>query len=130
MDRVVSQTNRPDTPPAAEYPVDVNLAWADGSIHMRTQAARGRCERRIVGRELAIGICFQRPGSAVSWDVDGRTVLDKTWEAQGGTRDLIILPAGHEFVGRCSGSGQGLWIFLNVESVSVDSQIGLFARKT
>jgi AraC family transcriptional regulator len=130
MDRVVSQTNRAECPPRAESPVDVNLAWTDGSIHLRTQAAQGRCERRMVRQELAIGICFQSPGSAVSWDLDGRTVLDKTWAAQGGTRDLVILPAGHEFVGRCSGSGQGLWIFLNAESLNFNSRIRTFAQKT
>jgi AraC family transcriptional regulator len=130
MDRVVSQTNRPECLLRAESAVDVNFAWTDGSIHLRTQGAQGRCERRMVRQELAIGICFQSPGSAVSWDLDGRTVLDKTWAAQGGSRDLIILPAGHEFVGRCRGSGQGLWIFLNAESVSFDSHIRTFAEKT
>ena len=130
MDHVVSPTNIPGCQPRGGSPVDVNLAWTDGSIHLRTQAAQGRCERRVVRQELAIGICFQSPGSAVSWDLDGHTVLDKTWAAQGGTRDLIILPAGHEFVGRCSGRGQGLWIFLNAESISFNGSVRTFAEQT
>jgi AraC family transcriptional regulator len=57
-------------------------------------------------------------------------VLDKAWTCNGGTLDLVILPAGHELVGRCSGSGQGLWLFMDLESMSSNRAIRAFAQRT
>jgi AraC family transcriptional regulator len=115
--------------PNSEATSDVKSSWADGSVHLRTQSAQHRCERRLLRTELAIGICFQKPGSAVQWDVDGKPVLDKIWPSKGGSRDLVILPAGHEFVGRCRGSGQGLWLFIGPQSIDHNSRIMAFAQQ-
>jgi AraC family transcriptional regulator len=113
----------------SEDPIDTQSAWPTGSVHMRTTAAHGRCERRLVGGELAIGICSQNPGSAVQWWLDGKPVLDKIWASACGSRDLIILPPGREFLGRCRGSGQGLWIFIDPRSIRDDDRVKSFAEK-
>jgi AraC family transcriptional regulator len=113
----------------SEVTSDVKFAWADGSVHLKTMSAEGRCEHKVVRKNLAIGICFQNPGSAVQWHLDGKSVLNKTWTSSGGSRDLIILPAGHEFVGRCRGSGQGLWLFIEPQSIDRNSRIKAFAEK-
>lgn len=127
MSHVLSDTNRQERRPHSQVTSDVKFAWADGSVHLKTMSAEGRCEHKVVRKTLAIGICFQNAGSAVQWQLDGKSVLDKTWAASGGSRDLVVLPAGHEFVGRCRGSGQGLWLF--IEPRSIDSRIRAFVEK-
>jgi AraC family transcriptional regulator len=129
MSHMLLETNRPECRSHREVMTDVKSAWAEGSVHFRTLSAGGCCERTIVRKELAIGICFQSPGSEVKWHLDGKPVLDKVWTSGGGSRDLIILPAGHEFVGRCRGSGQGLWLFIDTESISHNSRVKAFAEK-
>jgi AraC family transcriptional regulator len=113
----------------SEDPIDTQFAWASGSVHMRRTAAQGQCERRLVRGELAIGICFQNAGSAAQWWLDGKPVLDRIWTSAGGSHDLVILPPGREFLGRCRGSGQGLWIFIDPQSISDDSRVKSFAEK-
>jgi AraC family transcriptional regulator len=110
-------------------PADVEFAWQGGSVHLRTQRARGSCERRIVREDLALGICFQHPGSAVRWHLDGRQVLDKVWSSSASLLDLVVLPPGHEFVGSCSGDGQGLWLFVDMPTLSRSSSVEAFARR-
>jgi AraC family transcriptional regulator len=128
MEHAVSETSTPERVSQTESLSDVESAWTDGSAHLRTLSANHRCERRILPKQLAIGICFQKPGSAAQWYLDGKPVLDKIWPSKGGSRDLIILPAGHEFVGRCRGSGQGLWLFIDPQSISHNSRIKTFAE--
>jgi len=82
-----------------------------------------------VRSDLAIGICYPNAGSAVQWHVDGQPVLDKVCGLDTRSRDLIILPAGCEFVGRCCGSGQGLWLFISPQSLDPKSRIREFAQK-
>jgi AraC family transcriptional regulator len=96
---------------------------------LRTLSAHHLCERTLLRKELAIGICFQKPGSAVQWHLDGKPVLDKIWPTKGGSHDLIILPAGHEFVGRCRGGGQGLWLFIDPQCISHNRPIMAFAEQ-
>jgi AraC family transcriptional regulator len=110
-------------------PIDTQFAWASGSVHMRRTAAQGRCERRLVRGELAIGICFQNAGSAAQWWLDGKPVLDRIWTSSRGSHDLIVLPPGREFLGRCRGSGQGLWIFIDPQSIGDNSRVKSFAEK-
>jgi AraC family transcriptional regulator len=129
MIRVLSDTNRSEYWPRSEVTSDVKSAWADGVVHFSTNPAEGRCERKMVRKDLAMGICFQNPGSAVQWHVDGKPVLNKIWTSSGGSRDLVILPAGHEFVGRCRGGGQGLWLFIDPRSIYCNSRMKDFAEK-
>jgi AraC family transcriptional regulator len=110
----------------AAHPIDRQAEWASGSVHLRTMPANGRCERTVIRHELAIGICFQKPGSRVQWLLDGRPVLDKMWTSGSGSRDLIILPPGREFVGRCRGNGQGLWVFIEPQSIRDLDRISAF----
>jgi AraC family transcriptional regulator len=125
MDQLVSREPVSGCAP----PLDVEFAWQGGSLHLRTQWAGGRCERRIVREDLALGICFQHPGSAVRWHLDGRQVLDKVWSSTASLLDLVVLPPGHEFVGCCSGDGQGLWLFVDVSTLSRSSSLTAFARR-
>jgi AraC family transcriptional regulator len=113
----------------AERPIDSQAAWTSGSVHLRTMPEHGRCERKVVRSELAIGICFQEPGSTVQWFLDGRPVLDKVWTSAGGSRDLILLPPGQEFLGRCQGNGQGLWIFIEPQSIRDLDRVSSFLRR-
>src|ERR1700678_1616335 len=129
MIHILSETNRPECRPRSEVMTDVESAWAEGSVHLRTLSAEGYCERTIVRKELAIGISFQSPGSEAKWHLDGKPVLDKVWTSGGGSRDLVILPAGHEFVGRCRGSGQGLWLFIDTRSISPNNRFTAFTEK-
>jgi AraC family transcriptional regulator len=129
MVHALSDTNSQERRPDSEVTSDVKSAWADGSVHFRTMSPQGRCERTIVRKDFAIGICFQNPGSAVQWHLDGKPVLNKIWPSSGGSRDLIILPAGHEFVGRCRGSGQGLWLFIDPRSINCNLRMKAFAEK-
>jgi len=110
-------------------PIDVESSWASGSVHMRTMASGGHCQRRVVRNELAIGICFQNPGSDAQWRLDGKPVLNKIWTSTSGSCDLVVLPPGREFQGRCHGSGQGLWLFIDPQSISEDSHVKSFAEK-
>jgi AraC family transcriptional regulator len=110
-------------------PIDVEYSWTGGSVRLRTMDADGHCQRRLVRNDLAIGICFQNPGSAVQWRLEGMPVLDKVWTSTSGSRDLIVLPPEHEFQGRCRGSGQGLWLFVDPLSVSDDKRVKSFAEK-
>jgi AraC family transcriptional regulator len=113
----------------AAVPTDVESSWAGGSVHMRTMASDGYCQRRLVRNELAIGICFQSPGSAVQWRLEGKQVLDKIWTSTSGSCDMVVLPPGREFQGRCRGRGQGLWLFIDPLLISADSQVKSFAEK-
>jgi AraC family transcriptional regulator len=112
-----------------QTPLDVEFTWRGGSLHLRTQRAQGQCERRIVRDDLALGICFQYPGSSVRWHLDGRQVLDKVWGSSAHLLDLIVLPPGHEFVGCCSGDGQGLWLFVDPGLLSSSAEIEAFGRR-
>jgi AraC family transcriptional regulator len=127
MDDGVRDIDTPERLTRCPAASDVGFCWAGGSVHLRTQSALGHCERRMVRNDLAVGICFQYPGSTVRWRLNGRTVLDKAWSANGGTLDLIILPAGHEFIGNCSGNGQGLWLFFGSEAMTSDAAVSALA---
>lgn len=76
---------------------------------------------------MAVGLVFQNPGSEVTWQLDGRRVLAKTWSQTVVSRDLVVLPHGCEFHARCQGSGQGLWLFLDPQSVADDERVRSFA---
>jgi AraC family transcriptional regulator len=112
-----------------DLPLDVGFSWRGGSLHLRTQRARGHCERRIVRDDLALGICFQNPGSSVRWHLDGRAVLEKSWKSSASLLDMVLVPPGHEFVGCCSGDGQGLWLFADPEVLSASPELGAFAQR-
>lgn len=115
--------------PLGDVTHDVQLAWTGGLIHLRSVAAGCCCERKFVRQDLAIGICFPGPGSAAHWRVDGQILLDKTWSSSGASRDLLILPAGHEFAGHCSGQGQYLWLFLQPRAIPESDSVKSFTQR-
>lgn len=111
--------------------VERQLSWKTGSALMKTQAPDGRCQRHFIASDLAVGIHFQSPGSEVTWQLDGKLVLAKRWSPTAVSHDLVIVPPGCEFHARCKGGGQGLWLFLDRQSVTSDDRVrSFFTRKT
>jgi len=106
-----------------------HLTWQGGSALMKTQAAGSSCQRDFLRNDLAIGILFQNPGSEVTWHLDGKLVLDKAWSPSGVSNDLVILPSACEFHAHCQGSGQGLWLFLDPDSISNDKRVQSFIKR-
>jgi AraC family transcriptional regulator len=102
------------------------LSWQGGSALMRTVGADSACQRDFIRSDLAVGILFQNPGSKVTWQLDGKLVLAKTWSRTAVSNELVVLPPGCEFHARCEGSGQGLWLFLDQQSVSEDDRVRSF----
>ncbi len=105
------------------------LSWVGGSMLMKTQSADGRCRRDFCRDDLAIGICFQNPGSEVVWRLNGKPALAKTWSTTTGSHDMIILPPGDELLCRCRGSGEGLWLFIDPQSIADDDRLKSFTER-
>jgi AraC family transcriptional regulator len=112
-----------------EVDVEQQLGWQSGSALMKTQAARSYCQRDFRRNDLAVGILFQNPGSEVTWHLDGKLVLAKAWSPKAISRDLVVLPPGCEFHARCQGSGQGLWLFLDPQSITSDDRVQSFIKR-
>jgi AraC family transcriptional regulator len=113
----------------ADVDVEQELSWKSGSALMKTQGAESSCRRDFVRADLAVGILFQNPGSEVTWQLDGKRVLAKTWSPTAASHDLVILPPGCEFHAHCRGSGEGLWLFLDPQSVAADDRAQSFFRR-
>ncbi|MEJ0095667.1 MAG: AraC family transcriptional regulator [Methylocella sp.] len=118
-----------DDVPLSNADVEQQLSWTSGSALMKTQAADSRCQRDFQRNDLAIGILFQNPGSEVTWRLDGKPVLAKAWPSAIGSRDMVILPPGCEFQSRCQGSGQGLWLFIDPDSIIDDKRVKSFIKR-
>jgi AraC family transcriptional regulator len=123
--------NRVPQSSAAKGGVDVeqHLGWTCGSALMKTQAAGSSCRRDFIRSDLAVGVLFQNPGSEVTWQLDGKLVLAKAWTPTAVSHDLVVLPPGCEFHARCQGSGQGLWLFLEPQSVADDDRVRCFLSR-
>lgn len=106
--------------------VEQHLSWEGGSALMKTQAAGSNCRRDFIRSDLAVGVLFQNAGSEVTWLLDGKRVLAKVWTPTAVSHDLVVLPPGCEFHARCQGSGQGLWLFLDPQSVATDDRVRSF----
>jgi AraC family transcriptional regulator len=113
-----------------EIDVESTLSWQSGSALMKTQAADSSCQRDFIREDLAVGILFQNPGSEVTWHLDGKLVLDKSWSPKTASHDLVVLPTGCEFHAQCQGSGQGLWLFLDPASITSDARVQSFIKRT
>jgi AraC family transcriptional regulator len=114
---------------AGSVDVEQQLGWNGGSALMKTQGAASTCQRDFIRSDLAVGILFQYPGSEVTWQLDGKLVLAKTWSPAAASHDLVVLPPGCAFHARCQGSGQGLWLFLDPQSVTNDDRVRSFLVK-
>jgi AraC family transcriptional regulator len=113
----------------SEVDVEEELSWMSGSVLMKTQAAHSSCQRDFIRADLAVGILFQNPGSEVTWQLDGKRVLAKSWSPTAVSHDLVILPPGCEFHAHCRGGGEGLWLFLDPQTVARDDRGRLFFRR-
>ncbi|HLH10518.1 MAG TPA: AraC family transcriptional regulator [Methylovirgula sp.] len=105
------------------------LSWASGSTLLRTQNAESSCHRKFVRDDLAIGIIIaEDPGSEVIWNIDGHLRLDKVWSQTVNSHDLLVVPPGCELESRCRGAGQGMWLFLDPQTIADDERAKAFAR--
>lgn len=108
---------------------EAQLCWNTGAALLRTQPDGSSCHRAFLRRDLAIGVLFQKPGSEVTWRLDGKSVLGKVWTMTTTSHELVILPPGCEFDARCQGSGQGLWLFIDPQSVVCDDRTEALTKK-
>jgi AraC family transcriptional regulator len=108
---------------------EAQLSWINGSVLLRTQAEGSSCHRAFLRSDLAIGVLFQKPGSVVTWRLDGKDALAKEWTQTTTSHELVVLPPGCAFDARCQGSGQGLWLFVDADSVVSDDRTCALAKK-
>jgi AraC family transcriptional regulator len=118
-----------ETPSIRDDFVEEQLSWISGSALMRTQSAGSSCQRAFLRSDLAIGVLFQNPGREVHWRLDGKQALAKAWTQTTASHEMVILPPGCEFRARCQGSGQGLWLFIDPQTVICDSRVEALAKK-
>lgn len=115
--------------PLNDVSVEQQLCWTAGAALMRTQSAGSTCQRHFLRSDLAIGVLFQNPGSQVNWQLDGKLALDKAWTNSTISHEMVILPPGCEFGAQCRGSGQGLWLFVNPNSVAREQRLEALAKE-
>ncbi len=97
--------------------IEERFSWDTGSVLMRTQGADSSCNRNFFRDDIAIGIIVSEDsGSDVTWHLDGRLVLDKTWTSSSASHDMVVLAPGCELRAECHGAGQGLWLFIDPAS--------------
>jgi AraC family transcriptional regulator len=119
-----------DRRPINETDTEEQLSWTSGSALMATQGAHSGCCRDFLRNDLAIGILvFEGSSFEVTWRMDGRLVLDKRWSPTAASRDLVVLPPGCEFQARCRGSGQGLWLFIDPQTLIDDEHVKSFSER-
>lgn len=128
MNKVQTPFLAPGATPDA-HAVELEHGWAGGSVLLRVQGAQGQCQRDILRSDLAIGVCFETPGSEVNWLLEGKRALSKKWSATTRSHDMIVLPPGCEFQARCRGAGEGLWLFLDPQSIDEDPRVKTFAGR-
>jgi AraC family transcriptional regulator len=115
--------------PTADATTEAHLSWISGSALMRTQSPDRSFERNFVRSDLAMGFLFSHPGSEVTWRLDGKQALAKVWSPATTSHEMIIVPPGCEFAGRCEGGSQGLWLFIDPESVVGDHRVVRLTKK-
>jgi AraC family transcriptional regulator len=108
---------------------EAQLSWISGSVLMRTQSADRWFQRDFLRSDLAMGFLFMHSGSEVTWRLDGKQALAKVWSPTAASHEMVIVPPGCEFAGRCEGGGQGLWLFIDPESVVGDHRVEVLTKK-
>jgi AraC family transcriptional regulator len=121
-------TNTADCLAGGKLSTEADFSWPGGSIHLRSLSAQQGGECDLTRTDVAVGICFHSPGSAVQWQLDGKLVLNKVPTSSGFSRELIILPAGHDLLVRCRGEGELLWLVVDRRSINHDSRIDAFVQ--
>ncbi len=111
--------------------IEERFSWDTGSVLMRTQGSESSCSRSFFRDDIAIGIIVSEDnGSDVTWHLDGRLVLNKTWTSSSASHDMVVVAPGCELRAQCHGGGQGLWLFIDPESISDNRQAKTFAERT
>jgi AraC family transcriptional regulator len=111
--------------------IEERFSWDSGSVLMRTQGSDSSCSRKFFRDDIAIGIIVSEdPGSEVTWHLDGRRVLNKTWTSSSASHDMVVLAPGCELSAQCFGAGQGLWLFIDPESIADNPHVKKFAERT
>jgi AraC family transcriptional regulator len=65
----------------------------------------------------------------LTWRIDDRPALDKTWRAAEKSNDLVLLPPDCKILDCFNGSGQGLWMHLDRETIADNKQLLDFADR-
>ena len=104
------------------------LSWNGGSIILRT--VRGESSQDYFGPQISIGILLSAErGSRVSWNVDGRPALDRTWKHTFKSHDLVLLPPGCEIQDQFLGIGQGLWMLMDPATFADNKSLRTFVER-
>jgi len=114
-----------------EVPVDTvqeaQLSWAGGSVRLRTQCAYSLHHCAFPRQDLAVGIVFAlEPVCEPNWLIGGDLTTHKVPIVL--SRDLIVVPPGHEFEAQCRSAGQGLWIFIDPRTMAGDEGVRSLAE--
>lgn len=103
--------------PVADDTIEHALSWTAGGIMSKTRTTARRSESTFIHDRLALGFGFQAADGEFEWKADGSTILASNRTSSGGSRDLIVLPAGCEFHGAARGRGECVWIYVDRELV-------------
>lgn len=101
------------------------FSWKSGTVLLRTVRTQGSGSE-TVRPDVSIGIVTSAEvNSHISWHIDGRSALDKRWNATSKS-DLVFVPSGCTIRDYFSGVGQGLWLYLNPAMLEQDRQVNDF----
>jgi AraC family transcriptional regulator len=110
-----------------DFTREERFSWKSGSVLLRTLRTQER-GAESVRSEISIGIVtFADAGSHLSWHIDDRPALSKTWRVASKSRDLVLLPPGCKIRDCFKGSGQGLWMHLDPETITDNKYLRAFA---
>jgi AraC family transcriptional regulator len=102
------------------------LSWGSGSALVRT-IAQSSWGQKSLRNDLSIGIITSaEPRTQVTWRIDGHVAKQKISSPSHG---LLFLPSGCDFEDDCRGPGQGLWLFIDPQSVAEDERLRSFAKR-
>ncbi|HLH10706.1 MAG TPA: AraC family transcriptional regulator [Methylovirgula sp.] len=105
------------------------MSWGSGSALMRTVDWESWHSSKLLRDDIAIGIVLSAdPGTEVVWRMDGHVAMDKVWSQTVASHDLVVLPRKCDLEDNCRGGGQGLWLFLDPQTIADDERAKSFVQ--
>jgi AraC family transcriptional regulator len=109
-----------------DFAREERFSWKSGSVLLRTLRTRERAGDSVHSK-ISIGIVtFADTGSHLSWHINDYPALNKTWRAAQKSHDLVLLPPACKIRDCFSGSGQGLWMHLDHETIAENKKLLAF----